>query len=613
MNCTDEPQDHDLIAAAAAQLVEHVAADGTVLEIVTRADMRARSLRHRSVYVAVVNSQGALLVHKRADWKDVFPGAWDLAFGGVCDVGEDWETSAHRELLEEAGAVGRLYDRGAVSFEATDVALIGRLYVCRHDGPFAFNDGEVTDTQWVALDDLEAFVAANDIPPDSIQKARERYRQGHERRTASGSFVKADLYSAQAQTASGSGLAHRTAAGFAVLTSGDGAELIALIDAQQNEPNLIDQVVAAAANGPASFSMLFTAGGELFLIASGAATATVESDSAQLTISPAGGSVLVHQVAVGINEASATVRLSNGSGVSVAAHEPLVDETVPADMIQISIGGHQPSAAAAASAPVVEQKPPEVVASEAPPAAQDIVFADDLVEPTTAEQPLPPEAAAAAPEAAPAAEPAAEPSSETAAPASDAADAPAPANVGAVMVLGVACSQGHHNHPDAVYCSQCGTKMGVHHTTVLMNGPRPPLGVLVVDDGSTYSLSEDLVIGREPTSHEDVVAGSASPMILVDDTLSMSRKHARIVLEDWSGRRGRPGLLERHVPCPRRRRRQLESGRSPHYDSTRTGRPAANRWPRHPGRTPPRPLVRNHRSYLEMNSAGVRYGGTTLS
>lgn len=156
-----------LIAAAAAQRVEHVDEDGSVIEIVTRAEMRARSLRHRSVYIAVVSSNDELLVHKRADWKDVFPGAWDLAFGGVCDVGEDWETSAHRELLEEAGITGSLVDLGPVRFEAPGVALIGRLYGCRHDGPFAFDDGEVTDSQWVPLDELPAFVAANEVPPDS--------------------------------------------------------------------------------------------------------------------------------------------------------------------------------------------------------------------------------------------------------------------------------------------------------------------------------------------------------------------------------------------------------------------------------------------------------------
>jgi len=157
----------DLVAAAAAQLVEHVDEDGAVIEIVTRAEMRARTLRHRSVYVAVLDSDDRLLVHKRADWKDVFPGAWDLAFGGICDVGEDWLASAHRELMEEAGVSGELTDHGPVSFEAPDVALVGRFYVCRHDGPFVFNDGEVTDSQWVPLDELAGFIERHQVPPDS--------------------------------------------------------------------------------------------------------------------------------------------------------------------------------------------------------------------------------------------------------------------------------------------------------------------------------------------------------------------------------------------------------------------------------------------------------------
>lgn len=164
---TERPDEEALVAAAAAQLVEHVDETGAVIEIVTRAEMRARALRHRSVYIAIVSSNDELLVHKRADWKDVFPGAWDLAFGGVCDVGEDWEPSAHRELLEEAGVTGQLLDLGPVTFEAPGVALVGRFYACRHDGPFAFDDGEVSDSQWVRIDDLEAFVAAHEVPPDS--------------------------------------------------------------------------------------------------------------------------------------------------------------------------------------------------------------------------------------------------------------------------------------------------------------------------------------------------------------------------------------------------------------------------------------------------------------
>ena len=45
--------------------------------------------------------------------------------------------------------------------------LFRSLYSCRHDGPFRFDDGEVTDTAWVALDELAGFVAANTVPDDS--------------------------------------------------------------------------------------------------------------------------------------------------------------------------------------------------------------------------------------------------------------------------------------------------------------------------------------------------------------------------------------------------------------------------------------------------------------
>ncbi len=154
-------------ARAAAQLVEHVDGDGNVIEIVTRADMRARSLRHRSVYITVQDTDERLLVHKRADWKDVFPGAWDLAFGGICDPGETWHRAASRELLEEAGVTASLTDLGPVSFEADDVALVGRWFTCVHDGPFTFNDGEVVDSRWIPLAELDAFLLTQVVPDDT--------------------------------------------------------------------------------------------------------------------------------------------------------------------------------------------------------------------------------------------------------------------------------------------------------------------------------------------------------------------------------------------------------------------------------------------------------------
>ena len=87
------------------ELVDLVDADDLVVEVVTRAEARARgaAARHRACYVAVLTSDGDLVVHRRADWKDVYPGYWDVCFGGVLGAGEAWDDAAHRELLEEAG------------------------------------------------------------------------------------------------------------------------------------------------------------------------------------------------------------------------------------------------------------------------------------------------------------------------------------------------------------------------------------------------------------------------------------------------------------------------------------------------------------------------------
>lgn len=167
MSGDGEPTSLERKNSAAAQMVEHIDGNADVIEIVTRAEMREHVLRHRSTWVAVVDVDDRILVHKRAGWKDVFPGAWDLAFGGVCDVDEQWHESALRELEEEAGITGELVECASVSFESPRVKVVGRLFVCRHSGPFRFGDGEVTATQWIRLGDLAEFVAANEIPDDS--------------------------------------------------------------------------------------------------------------------------------------------------------------------------------------------------------------------------------------------------------------------------------------------------------------------------------------------------------------------------------------------------------------------------------------------------------------
>ena len=103
------------------------------------------------------------------------------------------------------------------------------------------------------------------------------------------------------------------------------------------------------------------------------------------------------------------------------------------------------------------------------------------------------------------------------------------------QVQGIICSRGHLNNPEARFCSSCGISM-VQQTHNLVTGPRPPLGVLVTDDGAVYALRSDYVIGRDPEGADDVREGTSLPLPLDDPKLALSRVHARIVLDGWEVR-----------------------------------------------------------------------------
>ena len=50
--------------------------------------MREQRLIHRASYILVFNAAGALFIQKRTSTKDVYPGYWDVAAGGVVQAGE---------------------------------------------------------------------------------------------------------------------------------------------------------------------------------------------------------------------------------------------------------------------------------------------------------------------------------------------------------------------------------------------------------------------------------------------------------------------------------------------------------------------------------------------
>jgi hypothetical protein len=280
------------------------------------------------------------------------------------------------------------------------------------------------------------------------------------------------------------------------------------------------------------------------LIATGALVISVTTEAADLQVEPKVGTVY-RQVFDDVQ----SVSMHPVDTAALRSHEgsDLLSGAVRADRVLI---GFTPSAVVAAPAPAPVHTPapaptappapppPSPGATPPPPPHAPPVHAPPLPPPPGATPPPPPVTPhdaqnPAAPDfelldlsAAPAVTPTPLPVEGSASQATSAKRS--------VEVLGVRCPVGHHNHPEAVYCAQCGRRMGVNATLVATVGPRPPLGLFIFDDGSTAAVASDLIIGREPSAHIDIVEQRADELRLVDDSSTISRAHVGIYLDNWS-------------------------------------------------------------------------------
>ena len=161
------------------ELVDIVDDDDHVIATVTRAEMRKRRLQHRSVGIAVLSSDGRLLVHRRSLAKDLWPGWWDIAAGGVVTAGETYEAAARRELAEELGITDAVLEPiGHGRYVDDQVAELCHGYRVAHDGPFTFVDGEIVEVRWVTFAELDTMRAEERFLPDSLTMLLPLLRQG---------------------------------------------------------------------------------------------------------------------------------------------------------------------------------------------------------------------------------------------------------------------------------------------------------------------------------------------------------------------------------------------------------------------------------------------------
>ena len=71
--------------------------------VALKSEAHRLGLYHASVHIWVFTEDGQILLQKRADDKDTYPGLWDVSVAGHIGAGESPKVAAIREIKEEIG------------------------------------------------------------------------------------------------------------------------------------------------------------------------------------------------------------------------------------------------------------------------------------------------------------------------------------------------------------------------------------------------------------------------------------------------------------------------------------------------------------------------------
>lgn len=159
-----------------------VDATGTpVGAVVERSEAHLYGVPHRTAHVWLFRKQGdkvEILLQKRSDNKDSYPGCWDISSAGHIPAGVDYIPSALRELSEELGITvseDALHYCGWKRMTARDnfrgipyldrqVTRIYALWYTPDMGEFCLQTEEISAVQWMDFRQCIRGVKDNAFP-----------------------------------------------------------------------------------------------------------------------------------------------------------------------------------------------------------------------------------------------------------------------------------------------------------------------------------------------------------------------------------------------------------------------------------------------------------------
>ncbi len=144
--------------------------DDNIIGKATYDDLKAKALIHRAANVFVFNSKGELFVHKRAENLNLYPGMWDVKFGGLVRADESYEEAALREVNEEAGITGViLTDLFRQKSRRRENLTNRKVFQCTYNGKITLDKTEVAEGRFVKVEEAVKLMEEGKLSPSAEQ------------------------------------------------------------------------------------------------------------------------------------------------------------------------------------------------------------------------------------------------------------------------------------------------------------------------------------------------------------------------------------------------------------------------------------------------------------
>lgn len=127
-------------------------------------------LIHRSVGIIVINAKGEVFLQQRSATKDTDPLKWTISCSGHVNSGDNYENTAHRELVEELGVDLKIIPFTKFIYKGEQETEISKLFEAQSEGPFMLLEKEIKEGKFFTQNDLLRQIKSGQVELSNMGK-----------------------------------------------------------------------------------------------------------------------------------------------------------------------------------------------------------------------------------------------------------------------------------------------------------------------------------------------------------------------------------------------------------------------------------------------------------